>query len=148
MFKKTTASAVLCAAILTPAFAQAQHCETNTSQAEETVQASSPFIPADQLRLAELLRMEAEKPSLVEQVRQQDTPPPSSDCLIKGNIAESDKQKSYWLPGCGNYERIKIDPNRGEEWFCSIEGSLKLVLSITYSGSISWGERNLQLKLS
>lgn len=71
MFKKTTAAAVLCAAILSPVFAQTQHCETNTCQAKETVQASSPFMPADQQRLAELLQMEANKPSLVEQVRQQ-----------------------------------------------------------------------------
>lgn len=39
-------------------------------------------------------------------------------CLIKGNISASG-EKIYHLPGCGSYEKTKIDEARGEKWFCS-----------------------------
>ncbi len=41
-----------------------------------------------------------------------------SSCLIKGNISSSG-EKIYHLPGCGSYEKTKIDIGRGERWFCS-----------------------------
>lgn len=44
--------------------------------------------------------------------------PQSAGCLIKGNIG-STGEKIYHLPGCGSYEKTKIDESRGERWFCS-----------------------------
>lgn len=45
--------------------------------------------------------------------------PAASDgnCRIKGNI--SDSGKLYHLPGSPDYERTRIDPARGERWFCT-----------------------------
>ncbi|MEK7719466.1 MAG: thermonuclease family protein, partial [Bacteroidota bacterium] len=43
---------------------------------------------------------------------------PSPDCKIKGNIGATG-DKIYHLPGCGSYEKTKIDESRGEKWFCS-----------------------------
>lgn len=41
-----------------------------------------------------------------------------SSCKIKGNIG-STGEKIYHLPGCGSYEKTKVDESRGEKWFCS-----------------------------
>jgi len=43
---------------------------------------------------------------------------PDGSCLIKGNISSSG-EKIYHLPGCGSYEKTKIDEARGEKWFCT-----------------------------
>ncbi len=51
--------------------------------------------------------------------QQQDTPPPSPDCLIKGNVSVTTGEKIYHPPGCHFYRKSKIDPARGERWFCS-----------------------------
>ncbi len=45
-------------------------------------------------------------------------PNSTSNCLIKGNIG-STGEKIYHLPGCGSYDKTKIDDSRGEKWFCS-----------------------------
>lgn len=50
-----------------------------------------------------------------EEVTQKET---AGDCAIKGNISTSG-EKIYHLPGCGSYEKTKIEENRGEKWFCS-----------------------------
>jgi len=42
----------------------------------------------------------------------------NDSCLIKGNISSSG-EKIYHLPGCGSYEKTKIDEARGEKWFCT-----------------------------
>ena len=42
---------------------------------------------------------------------------PAGDCRIKGNI--SDNGRIYHMPGQRYYERTKISPSRGEQWFCS-----------------------------
>jgi len=39
-------------------------------------------------------------------------------CTIKGNISASG-EKIYHLPGCGSYDKTKIDQGRGERWFCA-----------------------------
>lgn len=44
-------------------------------------------------------------------------------CLIKGNISSSG-EKIYHLPGCGSYEKTRIDEARGEKWFCSESSAL------------------------
>lgn len=43
--------------------------------------------------------------------------PPRPDCAIKGNV--SDSGRVYHLPGQRDYDRTRIDPARGERWFCS-----------------------------
>lgn len=50
-----------------------------------------------------------------EEVTQKET---AGDCAIKGNISTSG-EKIYHLPGCGSYEKTKIEESRGEKWFCS-----------------------------
>ncbi|WP_210530341.1 thermonuclease family protein [Rubellimicrobium arenae] len=42
---------------------------------------------------------------------------PEEDCRIKGNISPSGR--IYYVPGSSRYEATKIDPSRGERWFCS-----------------------------
>lgn len=42
----------------------------------------------------------------------------NDECVIKGNIDKS-YEKYYFVPGCPNYKRVKIDPRKGERWFCS-----------------------------
>lgn len=42
----------------------------------------------------------------------------SGSCIIKGNI-NSSGEMIYHLPGCGSYDKTKIDEGRGEKWFCS-----------------------------
>ena len=46
------------------------------------------------------------------------TPQPQQNCAIKGNISSS-KEKIYHVPGGAYYDVTKIDPSKGERWFCS-----------------------------
>ena len=48
-----------------------------------------------------------------------DAEPEDPDCIIKGNIDEDTLKKSYHLPDCRDYDRVKIDLDRGEKFFCS-----------------------------
>lgn len=41
------------------------------------------------------------------------------DCRIKGNISIETNKKFYHLPGMEDYESTRIDPTRGERWFCT-----------------------------
>lgn len=45
--------------------------------------------------------------------------PPAAvgDCIIKGNVSGSGQ--IYHMPQNRDYERTRIDPARGERWFCS-----------------------------
>jgi len=52
-------------------------------------------------------------------VRAGNIPPPNDTCLIKGNISEKSFGKNYFVPGCPNYNVIKISPEKGEQYFCS-----------------------------
>lgn len=52
---------------------------------------------------------------------QVDIKAPSSECSIKGNISTGIFGKTYFLKECNNYAQVKIDPNRGEKYFCSEE---------------------------
>ena len=45
------------------------------------------------------------------------TPAPDADCAIKGNISASGR--IYHQPGNRSYAATRIDPARGERWFCS-----------------------------
>jgi len=50
-----------------------------------------------------------------------DTTPADPSCNIKGNISEKAYGRNYFLPGCPNYNRIKIDERKGEAYFCTEE---------------------------
>lgn len=50
---------------------------------------------------------------------QTDVPAPNAMCTIKGNISEDGFGKTYFINGCNNYNQVKIDPDRGEEYFCT-----------------------------
>ncbi len=52
---------------------------------------------------------------------QAETKPKSASCSIKGNISTGTFGKTYFLKECNNYDQVKIDPARGEEYFCSEE---------------------------
>lgn len=41
-------------------------------------------------------------------------------CSIKGNI-NSEGEKIYHVPGSRNYDDTKIDPSKGERWFCTVD---------------------------
>jgi micrococcal nuclease len=47
------------------------------------------------------------------------TPPPG--CVIKGNISSSTGEKIYHVSGQRYYEQTKIEPEKGERWFCTEE---------------------------
>jgi len=49
---------------------------------------------------------------------------PNGQCLIKGNISASG-EKIYHLPGGAFYDKTKIDPSKGERWFCTEEEAQK-----------------------
>jgi len=48
-----------------------------------------------------------------------DAQPENSRCKIKANIDEDTQKKSYHLPDCRDYDRVKIDLDRGEKFFCT-----------------------------
>ncbi len=52
-------------------------------------------------------------------LRENDSLPPSEDCIIKGNISEKGYGRNYFLEFCPNYNRIKIDTRKGEQYFCT-----------------------------
>jgi micrococcal nuclease len=45
--------------------------------------------------------------------------PTDSKCVIKGNISDIGYGRKYLLPGCPNYNTVKIDPKKGEGYFCT-----------------------------
>ncbi len=59
------------------------------------------------------------------ELREIDAEPPSPDCIIKGNISEKGYGMTYLVPGCDNYNRVKIDLRKGEKYFCSEEEAVK-----------------------
>ena len=50
---------------------------------------------------------------------EENSKPKNLDCLIKGNISTQGHGKTYFIPGCSNYSRVHIDPNKGEKYFCT-----------------------------
>lgn len=54
-------------------------------------------------------------------LREQASTPSDPSCTIKGNISEKGYGKSYFLEGCPNYNRVKIDTKKGEAYFCTEE---------------------------
>jgi len=47
--------------------------------------------------------------------------PLGSSCLIKGNVRRDLKTKVYHLPDCFNYEKIVVNEQQGDQWFCDEE---------------------------
>ncbi len=41
------------------------------------------------------------------------------NCHIKGNVSYNRSMRIYHMPGDRDYSRTRIDPSRGERWFCS-----------------------------
>jgi len=50
-----------------------------------------------------------------------DDQPIDSNCVIKGNISKDGYGKTYFIVGCANYKRTKIDFSKGEAYFCTEE---------------------------
>ena len=44
--------------------------------------------------------------------------PPDLTCVIKGNVSKNGYGKVYFLPGCADYQRVKIDFEKGDMYFC------------------------------
>ncbi|MFV4649277.1 hypothetical protein ACNJUT_22040, partial [Mycobacterium tuberculosis] len=44
--------------------------------------------------------------------------PPQQGCAIKGNISAAG-QRIFHVPGQEDYAATRIDPSKGERWFCS-----------------------------
>lgn len=60
-------------------------------------------------------------PSSEKSHQEQDSLPENKECIIKGNISSEGFGRVYTFPGCPNYERVKIDPTKGEKYFCTEE---------------------------
>lgn len=54
----------------------------------------------------------------------QSAQPPSTECVIKGNISSSG-EKIYHMPGQRYYEKTKVEEGKGERWFCSEEEAVR-----------------------
>jgi len=52
---------------------------------------------------------------------QSDSQPTDPSCIIKGNISAKSFGRNYFMEGCPNYNRIKIDVSKGESYFCTEE---------------------------
>ena len=46
-------------------------------------------------------------------------------CVIKWNISYKNWQKIYYLPSDYNYNKVKINIQKWEKWFCSIQEAEK-----------------------
>ena len=66
-----------------------------------------PYVPSVRRSALAIFVLLAALPSSAQQ-------PPSSNCLIKGNISNI-----YHPLGCKYYAATVIDLKRGERWFCS-----------------------------
>jgi endonuclease YncB( thermonuclease family) len=45
-------------------------------------------------------------------------PPPQAGCIVKGNI-NAQERRIFHVPGQEDYAATRIDPSKGERWFCS-----------------------------
>ena len=73
---------------------------------------SGEFVPPWDWRRGE--RLVRTKP----QAQTDTKPKASAGCRIKGNIS-SRGERIYHLPGGQYYDRTRVDPGKGERWFCS-----------------------------
>ncbi len=63
-----------------------------------------------------LATLSSDMAAAIAQTRDPATPP--AGCLIKGNVSTRG-ERIYHPPGCRHYNATKINPARGERWFCS-----------------------------
>lgn len=42
-----------------------------------------------------------------------------SGCTIKGNVRKVGNRRVYHMPDSRNYEKMRMNPKRGDRWFCS-----------------------------
>ncbi len=47
--------------------------------------------------------------------------PDNPDCLIKANIDKATDKKTYYYPGCPQYNFTIVEKDIGENWFCTEE---------------------------
>jgi len=66
-----------------------------------------------------------EQKKTTQKLRQQDTLPSNPDCTIKGNVSEKGFGRIYSFEGCSNWRRVKIDPSRGDQYFCTEQAAQK-----------------------
>lgn len=73
------------------------------------------------IRAAGLWGSEVQAPAAFRASR---TAPPAPDpaCPIKGNISSKGK-RIYHSPGQADYDRTRINPSKGERWFCSADAA-------------------------
>lgn len=57
------------------------------------------------------------RPGIVESITQ-------PDCLVKGNVSMNSGMKLYHVPGMEDYVNTRIDPEKGERWFCTEQEAL------------------------
>lgn len=69
------------------------------------------------------LKEEAESFYLSE--AESDNPTENPNCLIKGNVSQHGLGKTYFPPGCSNYNKVKIDFSKGETYFCTEEEAIE-----------------------
>jgi micrococcal nuclease len=52
-------------------------------------------------------------------LQEQGSAPTNPSCIIKGNISEKGYGKNYFMEGCPDYNRVKVDTRKGEAFFCT-----------------------------
>jgi micrococcal nuclease len=45
--------------------------------------------------------------------------PSDPNCAIKGNVSDTGFGKVYFPPHCANYNKVIVEPSKGERYFCS-----------------------------
>lgn len=45
--------------------------------------------------------------------------PTDENCIIKGNVSQITNEKLYFFPECPSYSQTRIDPSKGERYFCT-----------------------------
>ncbi len=68
---------------------------------------------------------ECKDPNDTSALRETDSSPDNPECNIKGNISEKGYGMTYLVPGCDNYNRVKIDTKKGEQYFCTEKEALE-----------------------
>ena len=53
--------------------------------------------------------------------RQKSVLPTEPGCLIKGNVSDNGLGRLYHAPECDSYRSVKVDPARGENYFCTVK---------------------------
>jgi endonuclease YncB( thermonuclease family) len=90
--------------------------EERAREAERGLWAGSFEMPWD---YRERRRKESEARRMLSPDCPPEPDPLPTECLIKGNISASGR--IYHMPGSRDYEKVVIDPAKGERYFCSEE---------------------------